>query len=254
MAFVTVVTKLLYAFDDVERHPRNLQEPAAQTIDWARWMKMHANEDEPEEARAKHHNVDHWKTTKDDALAMTGEQIDDYLDWYQRTWVKKDVEAEGPQKELLDLFPLRHVTSGTTGKKREQDYENEITEKLIRSQSFLVNVQPITDEEAEVYEEGVARPGSFYKGWRTIDDLSQSGRAFVDIAADTIGVNVDTLLQGVSQIERTLLRWKDNERRKEAFPDQDDNGLDENAGDIDGEAVYGNVGTTMEDVAGMSID
>ncbi|KAL9622748.1 MAG: hypothetical protein Q9160_002866 [Pyrenula sp. 1 TL-2023] len=254
MALVTVVTKLFYAFDDGGQHPRNLQEPAAQNVDWPRWIEMHTNENQREEGSSTNHTMNNFGVVEKDALAMTGEEVDKYLDWYQQTWIKTDMEVEGAHKEILDLFPLPHVTSGAPKSNPEQDFENEVTADLIRSQSFRVNKQPITDEEADEYEEGVARPGSFYKSWRTKEDLSPSARAFVDIAADTIGVTVDTLLLGVAQIERSITRWKDNERRREAFPDQDDDSIEENNDDSEGEAVDDRVGAAVEDMARMSID
>lgn len=244
MALLVVAVKLFYPFNASRQWSPSLEEPAAQSIDWPRWIKMH-KEPNKDGDNVQSGHVRNFEISEEDALGMTGNEIDRYMDWYQRTWAKTSLEAEGARKEILNLFPLSRLNPEPPRASTEQDYENKVATNLVRSQSLLVNNAAITEERSESQDDEISRPGSSYKNWRTEEDVSPSAKAFMSIAAETIGVSIDALLLGVVHAERSIAKWKDRERRRIEFPDESDEPekLPENA-----------VGDAVDNIARMNID
>lgn len=46
------------------------------------------------------------KITDADVMKMSGKQMDDYLDWYQRTWI----DDRNPESMFLDIPILNWIT------------------------------------------------------------------------------------------------------------------------------------------------
>ena len=85
-ACVVLVTKYIYPLDDVERHPRAGDDPLTLKMDWAVWQEAMEN-------RSIGYNGPHLtRVTANTAWAMTPEQQDENLDWYQDTYLR---DAQG---------------------------------------------------------------------------------------------------------------------------------------------------------------
>lgn len=82
MSLITIATKLSHPFDDVERVPQSETDPTTVKVDWAMWREIMA--EAPTKGLKK---GDEIKTTDEDVMKMSGKEMDDYLDWYQRTWI-----------------------------------------------------------------------------------------------------------------------------------------------------------------------
>jgi hypothetical protein len=82
MSLVVIATKLSQPFDDVVRLPENDLDPTATKIDWIKWrdiMTEHTDETlKP---------GDELCVTDSDVLNMTGKQMDEWMNWYHRTWI-----------------------------------------------------------------------------------------------------------------------------------------------------------------------
>lgn len=242
LALMIISVKLFYPFDDSRQYPRSLTEPAAQNVQWPRWIEMHQTFEKGLREEVHSGHARNFGINENDALSMTGPEVDRYMDWYQRTWTKTDLEAEGAHREILNLFPLPRLSPEPQRGDTEQAFESRVTAKLIQAHVFLVNNEAVSDGETEDHEGGTSRPAALYKAWRAEEDLPPFAKAFIRIAADTIGVSMDALLLGVMQTERAIAKLKERERRRNVFPDEDD----ENAQD----AVEG----TVDELARMSID
>ena len=112
MCLLVIVVKLHHPFDGLIRHVRSLADSAALTIDWETWVdrqsscKMHAADGTHLE-RGSEINV-----TEKDVMNMTGEQLDEYIDWYERTFVdepRAEEKARALPKQLLDMFPTGRI-------------------------------------------------------------------------------------------------------------------------------------------------
>lgn len=82
MSLIVIATKLSQPFDDVERIPESEADPTTVKIDWAKWRKIMA--ESPTKNLKRGEEI---KITDSDVMNMSGKQMDDYLDWYQRSWI-----------------------------------------------------------------------------------------------------------------------------------------------------------------------
>lgn len=82
MCLIIVATKLSHPFDDIVRHPESDSDPTTVRIDWVKWCAI-MTEKECEELR----RGEEIKIIDSDVLSMSEKKLDDYLDWYQRTWI-----------------------------------------------------------------------------------------------------------------------------------------------------------------------
>ena len=82
ISLIIIATKLCQPFDDIVRVPENVTDPSGLRLDWEAWSEIMAEKAPEGLKRGQEINV-----TDDDIFKMNGKELDDYLDWYQRTWV-----------------------------------------------------------------------------------------------------------------------------------------------------------------------
>lgn len=82
LSLIVIATKLCHPFDDIVRVPESLVDSSALRIDWNAWQDiMH---EKPVKGFRK---GEHVGVTDADVFEMNDEKLDEYLDWYQRTWI-----------------------------------------------------------------------------------------------------------------------------------------------------------------------
>jgi RNA polymerase I-specific transcription initiation factor RRN7 len=221
MCLVVVATKLLFPFNSnaVERNPRDASEPAILSIDWSAWANEREGRSTSEQAKDSFQDGMEINVKDKDVFDMSSQQLDQYMDWYQRTWVKLDRADDVVNKELLDMFPLRE-TAGKSVDRGSALREDEAAFELVKHmQANLKMNQIITDEQAEESEGEVIRPGMQYQQFRDLEDLSLSrvARLFYCEAAELGCLSIDTLLRAVLQSERRITLWWRAKRRAERF-------------------------------------
>jgi len=95
MSLIVVATKLSHPFDDIVRYPESDSDPTTVKINWSKWQEIMS-----EEASDGFQRGEEIKVTDSDALEMSEKKMDDYLDWYQRTWID-DRNAKSKLRLLL---------------------------------------------------------------------------------------------------------------------------------------------------------
>ncbi len=93
MSLIVIATKLSHPFDDINRVPQSEIDPTTVKVDWVRWRKITAEAPIKGLRRGKE-----IKVADADVMTMSGNQMDDYLDWYQRTWL----DDRSPKSEFLN--------------------------------------------------------------------------------------------------------------------------------------------------------
>ena len=225
--------KLYHPFDGSTRHVRSLADSAALTIDWAVWVDTQSSHnvrvaDEPYLECGSEISV-----TEKDVMSMMGEQLDEYMDWYERTYVD-DSRAEGKPhglpKQLLDMFPTgRTDGSSPTPYKYDQISvkEQDTIDKRLHIVIGNLRLRNVVSDDSEdsigVHEDSI-QVGSFYKRNREAKDLTPHARAFHEAAAKAIGVRLETLILAVGQVERQLVKWR--EAKLKADKEGDDTAMD----------------------------
>jgi RNA polymerase I-specific transcription initiation factor RRN7 len=81
MCIIVVATKLSQPFDVIVRHPESESDPTTLKIDWLKWREIMTEKESDELKRGEE-----IKITDASVISMSERKMDDYLDWYQRTW------------------------------------------------------------------------------------------------------------------------------------------------------------------------
>lgn len=227
MCLLVIAVKLYHPFDESTRHVRSLADSAALTVDWAVWVDTQSSHnvrvaDEPHLERGSEISV-----TEKDVMSMQGEQLDEYMDWYERTYVD-DSRAEGKPhglpKQLLDMFPTgRTDDSSATPYKYDQIsvQEQDAIDKRLRTVTGKLRLRNVATDNSE----DSIQVGSLYKRFREAKDLTPHARAFHEAVAKAIGVRLETLILAVGQVERKLVKWR--EAKLKADKGEDDATMDD---------------------------
>ena len=218
LCLLIIAVKLYHPFDSSIRHVRSLADPAALTIDWDSWVdgqssrKMHATGGTHLERGSEIH------VTENDVMNMAGEQLDEYMDWYERTFVdesRAEEKSRGLPKQLLDMFPTGRIDGSDPtpySHDRMAVEEEEAIDKKLNTMMSKLRLRDIISDDAEgsmEISEDSTRIGSFYKRFRKVEDLTPHARAFHEAVAQAIGVRMETLILAVGQVERKLVKWKE---------------------------------------------
>jgi RNA polymerase I-specific transcription initiation factor RRN7 len=217
-SLLVVAVRLLFPFDKVQRHPWYIHEPATQKIDWVAWARHRQELAKcPPGARlARGSEIDIRDT---DVFKMSQQELDSYMNWYQRTWVREPRPGfgDGVNRELLDMFPLNSQESSLeqNSRHREQELERIIIQKAQSTTGLIEFQRPMTDEEALDHQVDVKRPGEEYESYKSEEELPELAKAFFEAAAETACTSVKNLLLAVLQTEAKIATWKRAKRRAE---------------------------------------
>jgi len=231
MALVVIATKLLFPFDSDRHkwHPKSLNRPGTLCMSWSTWMSSKRdfdNASKPATGLERGQEI-HVKDT--DILDMTVEQLDQYMDWYQRAWIKYEpANRSDIDQQILDMFPWKEAaeTPRSLAQHQQQAAEEEqrIMARVEQVEMSLQMQRPITeDEEAELAAK-VPRPGTRYQRFRTTADLetSEAAKMFHLEAAHTACMSVEALMRAVSYTEQMIVVWRRAKRRADFFGDEMD--------------------------------
>ncbi|KAB8303486.1 hypothetical protein EYC80_004900 [Monilinia laxa] len=202
ISLIIIATKLSQPFDDILRHPESDSDPTAARINWAKWKTIMT--EEPSEGLKR---GDEIKITDTDVFKMTGAQMDDWMNWYHKTWID-DRDHKVPE-QILELFPLPDITSEATVGIVEPDPIDRAKEV----HKTLTLQKPVAHTDVNEPRD-IVRPGEMYRRYRTIAELPESAQAFYEIAARNIGTSLQKLVYGVFTTEIQLEKWMLDERRK----------------------------------------
>ncbi len=225
VSLLVIAVKLYHPFDSQPRYSRTLSEFGTLVIDWDVWCKSQTEYAARHTSAGKLGRGNEINVNENDVMAMSGEQLDEYLDWYEKTWIKE--ESQEPQsrripQQLLDLFPTGRY-DGSSQAKVDLDQEAR-TDQIALDQKLKIiqgnlNLRNTISEESN--EQPVKRIGSFYKRYRNIDDLSPEARIFYEAAATSVGMSLASLTLAVIQLERKLETLRDNEVKNDLLEDED---------------------------------
>ncbi|KAL8873053.1 MAG: hypothetical protein Q9174_001423, partial [Haloplaca sp. 1 TL-2023] len=144
VSLLIISVKLYYPFDKIEIHPRSLSDACTLNLDWDCWCDAQKKHDAIETANGKLGRGNEIKVTEEDVLNLSGEQTDDYLDWFEKTWVDEERARKHPRghpEQLLDMFPTgrpaadSHVPPNPA--QDNQDEEAALEAKLEKIQESL---------------------------------------------------------------------------------------------------------------------
>jgi RNA polymerase I-specific transcription initiation factor RRN7 len=85
ISLVVVSTKLLYSLDGTERPPETYQDPRYLNLDWDMWQRALESKlgDDPKHLK----RGEEYQLSSNGALAADKIKLDDFMDWFEKTWV-----------------------------------------------------------------------------------------------------------------------------------------------------------------------
>ena len=235
--------KLYHPFDNLPRHVPSLTDPAALLIDWPSWVeaqKAHNtwNTDEHHLRRGTEINI-----TEVDAMEMSGEQLDEYMDYYERTFIDQDRVEQKLPKDLLDMFPTGRLDGSEPASYSYQEQFGKEQKAVEETLDAVIGSMRLRKVISKKSEEPVRRIGNFYKRYRRVEDLDGNAKVFHDKVAEMVGVRLETLVLAVGQMERLLIKWREAkikeglEEEEEEEEDEDTGGGEDDAGGEESENV-----------------
>ena len=236
ICLLIIAVKLYHPFDGFTRHVRSLADSAALTIDWAAWVDVQSSRNVHAIGDAHLERGREINITEMDVMNMAGEQLDEYMDWYESTFIDEsrvEGKARGLPKQLLDMFPIGRTDGSSptpSGHDQIAAEEQDAIEKRLNVVMGKLRLRNVVCDDSEDSIGDSTRIGSFYKRYRKVDDLTPYAKTFHETAAEAIGVGLETLVLAVGQVERKLVRWR--EAKVKADKEEDDAAM-ENTSDID---------------------
>ena len=157
-------------------------------------------------------------------MAMTSDGLDEYLDFYERTFVdeaRAETKPRGLPKQLLDMFPTgRQDGSSPTNYSysehtaKEQASTKEMLNDVVGSFAMRPFVASTEDGNGDDADDDEERIGDSYQRFRHVEDLGEDARFFHGKVAEAVAVRLETLLLCVWQMETRLLTLRKAQAKK----------------------------------------
>lgn len=169
---------------------------------------------------------------------MTGEQLDEYMDYYERTFIyteRVESKSRGLPKELLDMFPIGRLDGSSPAHytcQIQAENEHVAVEQRLKTVMGGMKLRPVASEDSE---EPVRRIGSFYKRFRRVEDLEGYAKVLYEKVAEGVGVKVETLVLAVGQNERRLIMWREARVKEGLEEEEGSGGVEDRAGEAKGD-------------------
>lgn len=223
VSLLVIAVKLYHPFDSLPRYTKGLTESGVLTVDWDVWIRAQKEYDSHSTTKGSLGRGKEMAVTEDDVFTMSGKQLDEYLDWYEKTWIDEERASHALPQQLLDMFPTGRLGGPSPFTNDYSDGHLEagtaIDQKLQAGQNSLRMRGVVSSDTEAATEEPVRRIGSFYKHYRSIDDLPPAGRAFYEAVARLAAISVATLVKVVFQTERKLHVWREQRVKRERADD-----------------------------------
>ncbi|KAI5851020.1 hypothetical protein BZA05DRAFT_354028 [Tricharina praecox] len=230
MSLVIVAAKLCYGLDSHVRTPLSATEPAATQVDWDAWERflLAGNgarlgpqaSGEPGRARLAIDVKEH------DVFDMHEDELDWYLDWYEKTWCD-DAELEGGEssrrgisKGILNLFPT--ARSALTPAPHPTSTPPSVAERLatLHATTTPIPPSPAPNPAPDLTTNPAPAPGEHYLWSSTDEEQPHALRTLTQAAADLLALEREDLQKVVTHVERRIreqvLQARRRRRREEA--------------------------------------
>jgi RNA polymerase I-specific transcription initiation factor RRN7 len=222
VACLVIAVKLLYPFDNIKRYPIEPDDPGAAVMDWSAWKQAL----DAYRAGMKPKGRLDWEaamqTTEDEVLSMSDTKIDDYLDYFTKTWTIGSLDENDKdrdfQKAMLDMFPIKTPSPAPSIGISVAALS---AERSAAVQASMIPRRVITEEDEEKIDKTVERPGSLYKRYRKESNLKGHAKVFYEAVAELSGLSLKSVVRAVYVTEGKLQLHIEEEELLERFgPDR----------------------------------
>jgi RNA polymerase I-specific transcription initiation factor RRN7 len=151
-----------------------------------------------------------------DALSMSGEQLDQYLAWYQDSFIgdtNDDHSADSVYRNALyELFPVDKDPSSKWANEFPEDISHPEKLDIIKAVHSAQKPQPIVREKDDTLD--IGRPGTRYNYYRRVEDLPEHAKRFYEEVARLLGLSLDMLVLSVFFTEKKIAKWQVLQRQQ----------------------------------------
>lgn len=216
MAIVIIAIKLLYGLDGISRIPESSTEPAAVGLKWEAWdrflrlgnaeYKGFLGEIDKESGK-KRLEVDVKET---DILDMNGEELDKYMDWFEKTWTSNSNTKLTEQ--ILNLFPVERerIVLDQGAIQADPEKESDTLGDRLQQLNSQIELRPPTQQGGKI-----ERPGDQYLCYSSTSDLPLEHQILLQAAADLLAITRDDLGKVVRYSEERFRSYLMEQRKKE---------------------------------------
>jgi RNA polymerase I-specific transcription initiation factor RRN7 len=236
IVLIVIATKLLFPFDDLKRYPTTNKEPAAQTMDWPLWARAQKHYEHDARFSNKIGKETALQVTDKDVMDMTSTQLDNYMDWYETSWLDT---SKAPDR-IAELFPISRAEPEIPPVPTAVSESPTAPETGALNSKFSILLQTVMQDmrarRVIPEDEAARRPGQWYRRYRWETQLSDSARAFYEVAAKLAAVPLKTLVRSVSLVEHRIAKLQEDQERREYYTQE---GIEfDESGDEDGAPHY----------------
>lgn len=221
IGLLVVATKLLFPLDNVKRYPKKPTELSALSMDWSAWSKARAEFNKTVKDGTRLGYQDAMQVSEKDVLDMSGEKLDEYLDWYGSVFAEENVRETGRagkeaefRRAMLLFFPIER-TADSASDMMDLDEEAKSIPGDVRLRTVQGSLRPLrvkADEESA--GDKVSRPGNNYKRFRDVRELDGYASEFYKEAATLAALPLKSLVKCVFIMEKKLEKWEISERKR----------------------------------------
>ena len=220
MAVVVVATKLLFPFDDIKRYPASTSDLSALSLKWSAWVDLHSRKHQDSKPAGTLSYEQSMSFSQMDAAQAAGERLDEYMDWFEHNIASEDVREHGQagkdadfRRALFQLFPVNREGVDVDRQSSKASVRDDGVTRTIREvQSTL---KPNRTVEAGSHDRTVNRVGSFYRRYRTAEELEGPARVLYERSAGLAGTSIEDLVRAVFLIESKLQTHESKLRKGE---------------------------------------
>jgi RNA polymerase I-specific transcription initiation factor RRN7 len=215
VVLVVIVVKLFYPFDGRVRQPTQDNEPAVAVVNWHLWSKTRKERDKINGKSNLSYDAAS-KVEEGDVFHMPEEKLDQYLDWFGKTWATPLESVEWKQKDPFakDMFKLFPIGSNV-GHAQTNDVDSSASaeERMEKVNAGLLVRTVMSPDKLRRAKNRRELPGNNYTRYRKIDDLEGIAKEFYTAAAEIAGLPLSSLLNGVMSAEIVLELWMQKRRK-----------------------------------------
>ncbi|OKL59360.1 hypothetical protein UA08_05400 [Talaromyces atroroseus] len=212
LALIIIATKLIFPFSETKGYPISATEPAAQIVDWNLWADAQKHFKDKTTAEGRLGKGQEVTVNEGNVFHMTGQQLDDYLDWYQDTWLDQNKNmfplTRAEPEDLLKMYPSAEVEEAIDDTVREVTASIRLAQIIPFGQSRGEDSEGDQDTGEEEDPDPNPRPGHSYEIYKTASALPDTARKFFEKAANLSGLSLNTLVAVVYRTERKLGKFQ----------------------------------------------
>jgi RNA polymerase I-specific transcription initiation factor RRN7 len=217
IACLVVSVKLFYPFDDTQRFPQTSSEPAAVAMDWDHWYRQVSTANPRTRSGIRLYTPEELMNLQEkDAFSMSGEQLDQYLAWYQDSFIEHTVDDQSAdsvyRNALYELFPVDGDPASKWADELPANLSPQERLDIVKAVHSAQKPQPVVGERNATMD--MLRPGSRYRYYKRVEDLSERARRFYEEAGRVMGLSLEMLVISVFFTEKKIAKWQVLQRQQ----------------------------------------